>query len=353
VRLGVLVSSCLLLVSTLGLSLGGAAAQAGGAAPVSFRESVTAPTAGRSLKLQPPPTTGTSGGVYTTADGSSVHVYSATEYVAADPSFNQHWADFLASAPHGDELSLLTLVLLPLTRVQTYCGAQALACYSGDMVVAPGTDPAPDLTSTSIILHEYGHHIAYHRDNDPWAAVDYGTKRWASDENVCRRTVDGFVYPGDEDAHYQLNPGEAWAETYRVMAEQALGLPSPAWQIVSSWFYPDAAALAAASADVLQPWAGNTKTMVTGSLRKAQKQARIRFDTPQDGTLAVTLANRTKTPLMMRVVDGSGTALATATVANGRSRVLRSSICGQRLLRVLLTRTATGAGSYAVTISKP
>jgi hypothetical protein len=336
------------------LGLAGAAGKDTSVAPsrALFRDG-TLTTRARSVSYQLPLVSGTSGGTYATANGATVQVYSADQYLAADPSFNQRWADFLASAPHGDELSQLTLVLLPLSRVQSYCGAQALACYANDTIVAPGDDPAPDLPATSIILHEYGHHIAYHRSNDPWAAIDYGTKRWASDENICRAAANGSIYPGNEDANYQLNPGEAWAETYRVLAERALGLTSPAWSIVSSSFYPDDAALAAASADVLDPWTADNTTTVRGSFRRAQMQRRLAISTPYDGMLRIALANRTKSALKLRLQDGSGNALATSAVAASRTKTLRSSICGQRSLQLTLSRTTTGAGSFSATISKP
>ena len=41
----------------------------------------------------------------------------------------------------------------------------------------------------------------------------------------CSKTAAGVLFPGAEDvARYSLNPGEAFAETYRVLNEQKLGL---------------------------------------------------------------------------------------------------------------------------------
>lgn len=297
----------------------------------------------------------TSGGTYTTEGGDTVRIRAASEYLATDPSFNQRWADFLGAAPHGDELARVTVVFLPLAEVQSSCGAQALACYSeaNETIVAPGEDPAPDLAATSILLHEYGHHIAGNRDNDPWPAIDFGTKRWSSSLNICRGTKNGSLHPGDEGSDYQLNPGEAWAETYRVFAERALGLPSVAWNIVSRSFYPDDAALTAAGEDVLDPWAGNTTSTVAGSFRGVQKQRRLRIVTRYDGTFRLSLANHVKGTLKAQLVDGSGNVLAASSVATGRAKTMRSSICGQRSLQLRLSRTTTGAGSYTVSISKP
>ena len=321
------------------------------AAHALFREGAAPASEGVSRLSSP--RVGTSGGAYAVASGQTVYLYSASEYLTTDPSFNQRWADFLASAPHGDELSSVTVVMLPLAHVQSYCGAQALACYSRGTIVAPGEDPAPDLSAASVLLHEYGHHVADNRINDPWAAIDYGTKRWASVENICRRTADGMLHPGDEESDYQRNPGEAFAETYRMVAERALGLPSGPWEIVSSSFYPDDADLAAASQDVLEPWSGNTVTTSTGSLTRTQKHRRLRIQTRYDGNFAVTLTNGTKSPLTMQLVGGDAKTLGTSTVRSGRTATVRSSICGQRQVQVRLSRSAATAGRYSITVSKP
>ena len=44
------------------------------------------------------------------------------------------------------------------------------------------------------------------------------------------------------------------AQTYRILAERAAGLPGDTWSIVVGKYYPDEAMLAAARLDVLQPW---------------------------------------------------------------------------------------------------
>jgi len=356
VRLKVIVG-CLL---ALALGAGGAFAGASGAATgngptyLRFADSTLGPVA-RSSAAAASPFDGTSGGVYTTASGAGVRVYSDTSYTAQDPSYNQRWADFLASAPHGAELSRVTVVLLPLDQVQALCGASSLACYSPDseLIVAPGSDPAPDVPATDVLLHEYGHHIAENRDNDPWPAVDYGPKRWASDKNICQQTANGMLHPGDEAADYRLNPGEAWAETYRVYAERTLGLTVVPWMIVSSSFYPDDAALAAAADDVHDPWMGNATASGSGRFAAKQKARRLSIGTPYDGGLSIGLRNRTKSALKLKLVSKTGAPLATGSVAAGKTKTLRASVCGQRLLQLEISRTKTGAGTYSTTISKP
>ena len=88
-----------------------------------------------------------------------------------------------------------------------------------------------------IATHEYGHHVAFNRVNPPWQAVDWGTKRWASYANVCTRTAAGSAYPGDEDGHYLQNPGEAFAETYRLLNESEAGATNFIWPIVDRSFF--------------------------------------------------------------------------------------------------------------------
>ena len=81
-----------------------------------------------------------------------------------------------------------------------------------------------------VVRHEYGHHIALNRINSPWLAVSWGPKNWASASSVCRRAADGSAYPGDEGDNYRLNPGAAWAETYRLLVERKAGVTGSSWE---------------------------------------------------------------------------------------------------------------------------
>ncbi len=82
---------------------GASGATVHGPAFVRFADATLGPVARSSAAASP--FEGTSGGSYTTPGGDSVEVYSDTGYSAQDPAFNQRWADFLATAPHGDELA--------------------------------------------------------------------------------------------------------------------------------------------------------------------------------------------------------------------------------------------------------
>ena len=176
------------------------------------------------------------GGQYRTSTGELVTIYASDSY-PVDPAMGQRWADFLASLVHGPEISTVTVLLTTPTQIERVCGPNAVACYSpqGAVLYTPGEDPGTDLSAEAVITHEYGHHVAANRSDAPWSALDSGPKRWASSMQVCARTRSGELFPGAEDAaHYTLNPGEGWAETYRVLNERKAGLPEAPWQIVSS-----------------------------------------------------------------------------------------------------------------------
>ena len=112
----------------------------------------------------------------------------------------------------------------------------------------------PTQTTEEVAAHEYGHAIAFARVNpyDPTGtAVTWGPVYWASYEGVCPRTADGQAFPGDEGAHYAQNPGEAWADTYRMLNG---GQPS-LWQFDNE-FYPNATDYKLARDDITNPWSG-------------------------------------------------------------------------------------------------
>jgi hypothetical protein len=293
------------------------------------------------------------GGAITAADGETVTVYVQDALLAVDPAANQHWADVLAGLLHGTELSQMTLFVATLDRVRQLCGAAALGCYSprAKTIVGVGQD-LQSITAQAVVTHEYGHHVANSRDNEPWPAVDWGTKRWASYLNVCRRAETGDFFPGDEERFYELNPGEAFAEDYRVLNERRAGLPETAWRVVSPSLYPDQTALDALALDVTSPWAGNTDTTYKTVLGPRATGRGFRIATPYDGSFSATLTSPAKARLTLRVVDlGSGKVLAEDSTPVRAKRV-SFSLCGQRAVWVQVKRVS-GSASVTLAVSKP
>jgi hypothetical protein len=293
------------------------------------------------------------GGPFRTPQGETVTIRVSDAY-PEDPARAQRWADFLGSLIHGSELSSLTVYLAPLDEVQSLCGFGSLACYSPDrsLAVAPGENPFSDTSAEAILTHEYGHHVAANRTNAPWPAVEWGTKRWASYQQVCARAREGELFPGaDTPFLYDRNPGEGFAESYRLLNERRAGRPETPWEVVDRILYPDDTALALLEQDVVSPWTANASTTFRGTLRRTGATRRtFRTATALDGTLTAT-ATAPRARVSVAVLADDGRVVARSRAA-ATSATARTTVCGTRSLRVRVTR-ASGSGAFQLRVSKP
>jgi hypothetical protein len=299
------------------------------------------------------------GGPTTAADGESVSIYLSDTY-PQDPALQAKWANLMTSLVHGPELQTVSIHLAPLVEVQRFCGGGALACYSTrtNAIYAPAEDPAPDVTAVGALIHEFGHHIAATRLNPPFTTVDYGTKRWASYENVCAKAQSGSLFPGaEDDPRYQLNPGEAFAESYRVLNEQMLGLPVDTWDIVTASLYPDATALSLLEQDILSPWTANTASKLATTLSSKVPTHTLTFSTPLDGSLLVSPRQSAKATSVIVSLVAKGKTIGSSSFTGPAGRLISKTICGVRSyqLRVALGGKVTKATitTVSLTLSKP
>jgi hypothetical protein len=265
----------------------------------------------------------------------------------------QTWADFIAGLVHGPELSKLTAYIAPLDEIAEMCGDYALGCYGGNRMAAMG-ETEFGITAAEVVRHEYGHHIAWNRLNTPWTAVDWGPKNWASAADVCRRAADGTAYPGDEGDQYVLNPGEAWAETYRLLDEQKAGATGSGWQLVDPSFRPDELALQAAERDVLQSWAIPSRTALAHRFGKKGKRVwSIPISTPLDGSLAIAISLPKGGLHDVALVDSTRkTTLATGLWSSATTKRITTQVCGARSLVLRVTQRGNH-GRVVVTVEKP
>jgi hypothetical protein len=286
-----------------------------------------------------------------TATGETVRIHlSRMLYLSTDTTVAQNWADFFDSLVHGQELATLDAYLLTLKEVQNICGPGALACYGGNQIFAPAQDPEFDLSAESVVTHEYGHHVAAHRLNPPWEAIETGAKRWASYENVCLKTRKGVYFPGAEDQdHYFFNPGEGWAESYRVLNERRAGVVEAPWDIVTNQLYPDDTALALLEQDVTSPWTKSSTLTRTGSVSKSANSRSYVVSTPLDGRVKVTLRSSAKAKFRLDILSPSATSLSHRT---GRNTSDSTAICGERALKIRVSRVS-GGGAFRLAIVRP
>jgi hypothetical protein len=296
----------------------------------------------------------TGGSITTTTTGETFNLYTADEYLATDPEMSRRFADLLGGLLHGPELSELTLYIAPLDRVRRICGTGALACYDGqsETIITVGED-LQRITAQSVLMHEYGHHIANNRRNDPWDAIDYGTKRWATYANVCGRAEAGELVPGDEGENYKLNPGEGYAEVYRVLSERRAGVAESPWEVVDRSLYPDEEQLRLLEEDVVHPWQANTSTTLTGRFTRGNGSGRTYgITTPYDGALRVTLRSAANATFELRIRDAETGKVVSVFPGTKRTKTIELPVCGDRRFTVGVRR-ASGFGTFALTVSKP
>jgi hypothetical protein len=317
-----------------------------------FRDTVLrkpSPQYQRFLSVVFPP--GYWGGTFTASNGENVTI-AVSDYYFQDPAGPQSYAEFFATGLiHGPELAQLAVVVVePLSAVQADCGGNpnTMACYdpTNQIMFVPGEDPQAGIPLESIVAHEYGHHVANHNVNTPWAAIDWGTKRWASYENICTRTHQGTAFPGDEGEHYTQNPGEAFAETYRIANELRWdpNLESVFWGVVDESFFPDLTAIQAVNQDVTTPWTANATTRATG--RFVKNGARLKaypLKTPLDGVLGVGVRSTAGRYTVSLINSGKQ-------VAAGRGFSL--TICGGRSGALVVHRKGQ-PGRYSLNVSRP
>ena len=181
----------------------------------------------------------------------------------------QEIVTFLGSRVHGLELGKLRVFIGVPSEISNACGGNSdvLACYSAGerrMYIPdrdPGSGSSAGFTRNYAITHEYGHHIANFRSNAPFPALNFGAKYWSSYKFVCMGADEGRYFPGNQGTHYLDDPGEAFADSYAHLPEN--GFSNVPWQF-NERLRPDAGAFAALRRDVLDPWRGSTRKVVSG-----------------------------------------------------------------------------------------
>ncbi len=285
-----------------------------------------------------------SGGVYyTPKQHQPVHIYTSRAY-RPDPSVNQSYADFLGGLIHGHEITKLRVYIATPAEVAVLCRPDALACYlvGRDEMVTLGQAPADGTPLEDVVAHEYGHHIAEHRRNPPWKAIDWGTKYWATHENVCRLKREHKAFPGAERsrARYERNPGEAFADSYRIVNGG-----SPDLFQFARRFFPDQAAKKDIVADVTNPWRSYVHHRRSGRLNGRRRHRTYRFATPLDGTFVAKARGRGHLRVRVNILHGH------YRLAHGRSRA-RAVVCGHKHLRVRVGRRG-GYGRFRLRVKRP
>ena len=240
------------------------------------------------------------------------------------PSVDVDWyAAVLRSAVHGDEISRLTIRIVPEPDVPMLCGAAAAACYSpgrngGRIVVAAGKD----LRVASTLLHEYGHHI-----DRAWSVAGVpelnGTPVWWQLRGMAALVQQGSV-AFDYSRGWNRSVGEIFAEDYAW-----IHIP---YQHAIPWLEPPDEALRTAMFAELggQPTTPLPETPAAGPLvinrsgtLAARRSELVPFGLLGPGrrvTVTATVSRATRAGTRARIdVTCNGTRVATQTFTRGRS----------------------------------
>lgn len=123
------------------------------------------------------------------------------------------YAALLRAAAHGDEISTVTIRILPEAQVSAFCGAAAAACYSRGRATSVIVVPAGrDLRVASTFLHEYGHHV-----DSTWRIAGVpelnGTPVWWQLRGMEQLVQSGQV-AFDYSRGWDRSIGEIFAEDY-------------------------------------------------------------------------------------------------------------------------------------------
>lgn len=288
-------------------------------------------------------------GRYPVGDGNTVRVILSEAY-EPDPEVAQSVASYLGTLIHGGEIRGLTVFLGSTQDLELACGPGAEACFNADAytTIVPAVPPASGIPQEEILAHEYGHALANGRSNYPFPAVLFGTKRWASYEQVCPRFFSVLASPEGE-IPYRDHPGEAFADSYRI-----LNGGSPSLFRFNRAYFPNATALRLIRTDALDPWHQRPPAVLRGgfSSRQPGPTRRVRVVTPLDGLLRIEITAppgadydlELRTPILRTPVARG--------MRRGRVDQIATLICGARSY-TLTVRRHRGFGPYRLSISKP
>jgi hypothetical protein len=130
------------------------------------------------------------------------------------PEVDTSWyTGVLSNALHGDEISAVTVRIVPTSEIAGQCGAGAAACYSsgsrGSTIVVPA---GKSDTLAGILLHEYGHHIDSSVPQEGLREPN-GTPRWWAARGIAELVASGEVAL-DYRLGWDRSIGEIFAEDY-------------------------------------------------------------------------------------------------------------------------------------------
>jgi hypothetical protein len=261
------------------------------------------------------------------------------------------YTSVLSAAIHGDEISTVTIRIVPSSEITGICGSGAAACYSqrrtGALIVVPAGQSD---TLAAIVLHEYGHHVDA---STPVGGLrePNGTVRW-----WAARGIGSLLDSGEAARDYRLgwerSIGEIFAEDY-VQANMTASfrirwLAAPSAEILSA-IRQDLGVEPALPAPPVaaEPLRVPLTLLGSGILRAGQARS-VPFTLLGPGRRVTFTATAFRGRVRMRVVC-DGTVVAVRTLGPGRRRAtLDRSGLGPASCRASVANVGTASASFSL-----
>jgi hypothetical protein len=284
---------------------------------------------------------------FQTSDGHRVTVRwgQGSPYGPADA---QVIVDFLSTLVHGAEMESISVFIATEEELTDICSAAALACYvpiEEEMVISGDPSPAPGGVSRNfIIAHEYGHHVAFNRNNAPFPGGVLGPKFWSSQQRVCQNVVRGRYSPSGD---YFRRPGEAFAESFAFNR-----FPNHTnWR----WAFPhpNGKSQAALRRDTLRPWRKRDRARKVRRVGGRNFADGFLVRTPLDGTLTLKLRSHNGADLDLYVLARKRRILVASETGRSFRKRIDLLICGATGARVLVVADDRAGGRYTLRALRP
>jgi hypothetical protein len=261
------------------------------------------------------------------------------------------YTSVLSAAIHGDEISTVTIRIVPSSEITGICGSGAAACYSqrrtGALIVVPAGQSD---TLAAIVLHEYGHHVDA---STPVGGLrePNGTVRW-----WVARGIQSLLESGEAARDYRLgwerSIGELFAEDY-VQANMTAffrirWLAPPSVEILSA-IRQDLGVEPALPAPPVtaEPQRVPLTVLRSGILRAGQARS-VPFTLLGPGRRVTFTATAFRGRVRMKVVC-DGTLVGVRTLGPGRrSATLDRPGLGPASCRASLTNVGTGTAAFSL-----
>jgi hypothetical protein len=274
--------------------------------------------------------------------------------VRAEGADAEWFAALLRPAPHGDEISTIRINVVSREELRATCGAEALGCYSRNVMVVPG-DQTEETAHT--VVHEYGHHIDRAR---AVAGVPEpnGTSEWwrvrGMEQLYRQKSVERSYVSG-----WDRSIAEIFAEDYAQLAR-----PNPNDYAIAWLGAPDETVLAALKADfglgppppAVKPPVLRPVTITRNGSLAPKRRVVIQFGLLGPGRRVVAKATFTgaaekRARARLEVRCGS-TSIATRTIGRGKTAVTidRRDLGPAERCTATLTSSATTSRSYALRV---